>query len=65
MRPEGSAEGVLKILIFLIVLMLGAWGVNIYKHYKNGWTKPQKIMDICGIIIIFTLLILVMIPELR
>lgn len=59
----GSAVGVIKILIFFILLMLVFWGINIYKHAKSGkWTTFMKIVDIVGVLFLAVMIILLIVP---
>lgn len=53
---------IIKVLIFLVVMLLIFWGLNVLKHISGGWTKPQKIADIAGAAMISGLLILLIIP---
>ncbi len=56
---------IVKFLIFMIVILLIFWGLNIYKHICGGWTKLQKITDIAGAAMIVGLLILLTIPIIK
>ncbi len=56
---------IIKFLIFIIVVLLIFWGLNIYKHIRGGWTKLQKITDITGSAMIIGLLILLTVPLLK
>lgn len=56
---------IVKFLIFMIVILLMFWGLNIYKHIRGGWTKLQKITDISGAAMIIGLLILLIIPLMK
>lgn len=56
---------IIKFLIFMIVILLIFWGLNIYKHIRSGWTKLQKIADITGLAMIIVLLILLIVPLLK
>lgn len=35
-------ELIVKFLVFMTVMLLIFWGLNIYKHIRGGWTKLQK-----------------------
>ena len=59
---ENNLKGSFNILLFLLLLMFFFWGINAYKHYKNGWTKFQKTVDITGGIFIAVLFLAVFIP---
>lgn len=54
--PE-NAGGLIRFLVFLIVLLLAFWGINVFRHIKSGnWTTFQKVTDISGILL-FSILI--------
>ena len=59
---ENNMKGSFNILLFLLLLMLLFWGFNAYKHYKKGWTKFQKAVDIIGGIFLAALFIGMFIP---
>lgn len=53
-------------LVFLILLMLAFWLMNIYKHIRSGpWSRGQKIMDAIGTVLLLAAFIAVLIPILR
>lgn len=58
-------ELIVKFLVFMTVMLLIFWGLNIYKHIRGGWTKMQKIADITGLEMIIVLLILLIVPLLK
>ena len=59
---ENNLKGSFNILLFLLLLMLLFWGINAYKHYKKGWTKFQKAVDIAGMILLIVLFAGMFIP---
>lgn len=60
--PE-NAVGPLKLMIFMVVLMLVFWGINVFRHIKGGkWSKPQQTIDLAGIVMLVVLIILLVIP---
>lgn len=60
--PE-SAVGPLKFMIFMAVLMLVLWGINVFRHIKSGSkSKAQQTMDFAGIVMLMLLIILLVIP---
>lgn len=56
---------IVKILIFITVLLLFFWGLNIYKHIRSGWTKLQKVTDTAGAVMLVGLLISLIIPLMK
>ncbi|MBO5164441.1 MAG: hypothetical protein J6B75_08420 [Ruminococcus sp.] len=63
--PE-NADGLIRILIFLTVLMLAFWGINVFRHIKSGsWTKFQKVTDTVGVIMLVGFLISLIVPIMR
>ncbi|HBB71675.1 MAG TPA: hypothetical protein DCZ71_03605 [Ruminococcus sp.] len=58
----GSAAGMLKVMALLAGIMLVLWGMITYRHFRSGWTKKQKIMDITGIVILGAFLVLMIMP---
>lgn len=61
LSAEKSAEGMLRLMIFMIGLVAVFWGINIFRHIKNGsWTKFQKAADIIGMIIMIVLMIMLL-----
>ena len=62
---ENSMQGSFNILLFLLLLMLLFWGFNAYKHYKKGWTKFQKSVDIIGGIFIAALFVGMLLPMMK
>lgn len=61
LSAEKSAEGMLRLLIFMVGLTAVFWGINIFRHIKNGsWTKFQKAADIIGLLMFIILLILLL-----
>ena len=60
-----NAQGMFRILIFLIVLMIAFWGINAYKHHKIGCTKAQKMLDATGALMLAGLLAAAVIPLLK
>jgi hypothetical protein len=57
-----SAEGMLQLLIFFIVLIMVFWGINLFRHAKGGkWTKFQKAVDIVGLLFFGVLLIMLLV----
>ena len=61
----GTAAGMVKLLIFLLVLLLFLWGLNAYKHIKNGWTGIQKAADITGAVLLIATIAALALPLLR
>lgn len=57
-----SGTGMIKILVFLILLLLIFWSMNIYKHVRAGWRKSQKVYDIIGEIMLIAILIVTVLP---
>lgn len=59
-------DGLLKILIFLILLMLGAWGINTYKHIRaGGWKGFAAAVDVVGALLLAGVLVMLILPLLR
>ncbi len=57
-----SAEGMLKLIIFFIGLIMVFWGMNLFRHAKSGkWTKFQKIVDIVGLLFFGVLMIMLLV----
>ena len=57
-----SAEGMLRILIFFVGLIMVLWGINLFRHAKSGkWTKFQKAVDIIGLLLFGTLMIMLLV----
>ena len=57
-----SAEGMLRILIFFVGLIMVFWGINLFRHAKSGkWTKFQKAVDIVGLIFFSILMIMLLV----
>ena len=57
-----SAEGMLRILIFFVGLIMAFWGINLFRHAKSGkWTKFQKAVDIIGLLLFGTLMIMLLV----
>ena len=57
-----SAEGMLRILIFFVGLIMVFWGINLFRHAKSGkWTKFQKAVDIIGLLLFGTLMIMLLV----
>lgn len=56
-----SAEGMLRILIFFVGLIMVLWGINLFRHAKSGkWTKFQKAVDIIGLLLFGILMIMLL-----
>lgn len=56
-----SAEGMLRILIFFVGLIMVLWGINLFRHAKSGkWTKFQKAVDIVGLLLFGILMIMLL-----
>ncbi len=61
LSAENSAEGMLRLLIFMIALITAFWGINIFRHIKNrNWTKFQKAVDAIGLLMLIILLIMML-----
>lgn len=57
-----SAEGMLRILIFFVGLIMVLWGINLFRHAKSGkWTKFQKAVDVIGLLLFGTLMIMLLV----
>lgn len=66
LSAQQSAEGTLGLLVFVIFLFMGLWGINIYRHYKSkNWTKFQKIVDFAGLAFFGILFIILIIPMIK
>ncbi len=52
----------IKILVFLILLLVFLWGLNIYKHIRSGWNNTQKLFDIIGAVLLLVLLAVTTFP---
>ncbi len=62
LSAANSAEGMLRILIFFVGLIMVLWGVNLFRHAKSGkWTKFQKAVDIIGLLLFGTLMIMLLV----
>lgn len=62
LSAAGSAEGMLRILIFFVGLIMVLWGINLFRHAKSGkWTKFQKAVDIIGLLLFGTLMIMLLV----
>lgn len=61
LSAANSAEGMLRILIFFVGLIMVLWGINLFRHAKSGkWTKFQKAVDIIGLLLFGTLMIMLL-----
>ena len=59
-------DSLLKILLFLLLLMLGAWGVNIYRHIRaGGWKGFIAAVDVVGALMLSAAFIAVLIPIIK
>lgn len=59
-------SGIIKILIFLILLMLVFWGLNIYRHIRaGGWKGFQRLVDIIGAVLLIGAFIVMLMPALK
>ena len=57
-----SAEGMLRILIFFVGLIMLLWGINLFRHAKSGkWTKFQKAVDVIGLLLFGILMIMLLV----
>ncbi|MBQ6944175.1 MAG: hypothetical protein IJN43_07580 [Ruminococcus sp.] len=57
-----SAEGMLRILIFFVGLIMVLWGINLFRHAKSGkWTKFQKAVDVIGLLLFGILMIMLLV----
>ena len=62
LSAANSAEGMLRILIFFVGLIMVLWGINLFRHAKSGkWTKFQKAVDIIGLLLFGTLMIMLIV----
>ncbi len=62
LSAANSAEGMLRILIFFVGLIMVLWGINLFRHAKSGkWTKFQKAVDIIGLLLFGTLMIMLLV----
>ena len=56
-------EGMIKILIFFVLLLLVFWGLNVYKHIRSGsWNGKSKAFDFIGGLLILGLLVMTVLP---
>ncbi len=54
--------GMIKVLIFLILLMLFFWCLNMYRHIKSGnWKGFRRVVDITGVLFIAVLSVMLII----
>lgn len=61
-KPSGS-EGAARLLIFFVFLIFVFWGINMYRHIRNGkWSLFQKIADIGGMIFFGIIIIAMIVP---
>lgn len=61
-----AASGLIKILVFMILLLLLFWGVNIYKHIRSGgWKGFRRAVDIVGAVLLLTLFLGTLLPTLK
>ena len=61
LSAANSAEGMLRILIFFVGLIMVLWGINLFRHAKSGkWTKFQKAVDIIGLLLFGILMIMLL-----
>ncbi|MBR5514376.1 MAG: hypothetical protein IKV85_10410 [Ruminococcus sp.] len=59
LSAANSAEGMLKLLIFFVGLIMVLWGINLFRHIKSGkWTNFQKAVDIVGLLFFGVLMIM-------
>ncbi|MBR2282859.1 MAG: hypothetical protein IJ874_00340 [Ruminococcus sp.] len=65
MAGRENVRGSLGGILFLVVLVLVFWSLNTYRHYRAGWTKPQKIMDITGIVLLTAVSALILFPMIK
>ncbi len=62
LSAANSAEGMLRILIFFVGLIMVLWGINLFRHAKSGkWTKFQKAVDIIGLLLFGVLMIMLLV----
>ncbi len=62
LSAANSAEGMLRILIFFVGLIMVLWGINLFRHAKSGkWTKFQKAVDIIGLLLFGILMIMLLV----
>ena len=62
---SGAAAGMVKMLIFLLVLLLLFWILNIFRHIKIGWTRIQKAADITGAVLLIAAIAALALPLLH
>ncbi len=61
LSAANSAEGMLRILIFFVGLIMVFWGINLFRHAKSGkWTKFQKAVDVVGLLFFGVLMIMLL-----
>lgn len=59
-------NGLIKILLFLLLLMAAAWGVNIYRHVRaGGWKGFIAAVDVVGALMLAAAFIAVLIPIIK
>ena len=59
-------KGAVSFLVFLILLLLICWGLNIYKHIRSGsWKGLQRCADIIVTLLLAALFAGTIIPLLR
>ena len=62
LSAANSAEGMLRILIFFVGLIMVLWGINLFRHAKSGkWTKFQKAVDVIGLLLFGILMIMLLV----
>ncbi|MBO5343964.1 MAG: hypothetical protein J6A57_05910 [Ruminococcus sp.] len=62
LSAANSAEGMLRILIFFVGLIMVFWGINLFRHAKSGkWTKFQKAVDVVGLLFFGVLMIMLLV----
>ncbi|MBR3900302.1 MAG: hypothetical protein IKJ60_01975 [Ruminococcus sp.] len=62
LSAANSAEGMLRILIFFVGLIMVLWGINLFRHAKSSkWTKFQKAVDIIGLLLFGVLMIMLLV----
>ena len=65
MTGSANVKGLLSGILFLVVLVLVFWCLSTYRHYKAGWTKAQRIMDIAGIVLLAAAAALILFPMIK
>ncbi|MBQ8961772.1 MAG: hypothetical protein IJ071_11265 [Ruminococcus sp.] len=61
-----TAEGMIRILVFFILLLLVFWGLNVYKHIRGGgWRGLRRAVDLLGALLLLGLLLFTLMPVLR